>query len=157
MILFHTATVRVSDDNYDDVDLQSESGAMLQVIFSSHYLPLMTVGCDSHTHLSHATEVYLLSRDKVKWHWYENPDSLDPGGMWDNRVDQAEDDPELRTFYLAQLVVSSKGFPEGVIIIYFHTFQFIYTVRLSMCDYFVSQLSFWKNLPWKLLQSHHCA
>lgn len=52
------------------------------------------------------TEVYLLSRDKVKWHWYENPDSLDPGGMWDNRVDQAEDDPELRTFYLAQLVVS---------------------------------------------------
>eukprot|EP00038_Savillea_parva_P018067 m.22362 g.22362 ORF g.22362 m.22362 type:complete len:367 (+) comp3976_c0_seq2:2-1102(+) len=50
-------------------------------------------------------EIYLLGRESVNWEWYENPTSLESGGMWDNRVDQAADDPELRSFYLAQLVV----------------------------------------------------
>lgn len=57
------------------------------------------------------TEIYLLGRDSVKWSWYYEPSSLEPGGMWDNRVDQAEDDPELRSFYLAQVCRGTSTSP----------------------------------------------
>lgn len=65
------------------------------------WLSLIDLCCTPRT--QPPAEVYLLSRDSVKWDWYNDPGSLGPGGMWDNRVDQANDDPELRSYYLAQV------------------------------------------------------
>ena len=40
---------------------------------------------------------------------------------------------------------TTRIFPGGLIISYFYKIEFIYTVRLSMCEFFVTRVTFWKN------------